>query len=33
VVRVSVVFFTDQEAVETLGGLNLDVIAVLPTVR
>jgi hypothetical protein len=33
VVRVSVVFFTDQEDVETLGGLDLDVIAVLPTVR
>lgn len=31
--RVSVVFFTDHEAAETLGGLDLDVIAVLPTVR
>lgn len=31
--RVSVVFFTDHEAAETLGGLDLDIIAVLPTVR
>jgi hypothetical protein len=31
--RVFVVFFTDHEAVETLGGLDLDVIAVLPAVR
>ena len=31
--RVSVVFFTDHEAAETLGGLDLDVIAVLPAVR
>jgi hypothetical protein len=31
--RVSVVFFTDHKAAETLGGLDLDVIAVLPIVR